>query len=74
MLVMGLRFGVIAIGGCPSLSWFERVRVDRPQASKGTAIEYYAAVDMSLELSSVCVVDGTDKIVRETNAAGERRR
>jgi transposase len=34
-------------------------------------VEYYAAVDVSLELSSVCVVDGTGKIVRETKVASE---
>jgi transposase len=30
-------------------------------------MQYYAAIDVSLELSSVCVVDGTGKIVRETD-------
>lgn len=34
-------------------------------------MEYYAAVDVSLELSSVCVVDGTGKIVREAKVASE---
>jgi transposase len=34
-------------------------------------VEYYAAIDVSLELSSVCVVDGTGKTVRETKVASE---
>ena len=32
-------------------------------------MEYYAAIDVSLELSGVCVVDGTGKIVREAKVA-----
>ena len=34
-------------------------------------MEYYAAIDVSLELSSVCVVDSTGKIVREAKVASE---
>jgi transposase len=34
-------------------------------------VEYYAAIDVSLELSSVCVVDGTGKIVRELRVVSE---
>jgi transposase len=34
-------------------------------------VEYYAAIDVSLELSSVCVVDGSGKIIRETKVASE---
>ena len=34
-------------------------------------MEYFAAIDVSLELSSVCVVDGTGKIVREGKVASE---
>lgn len=34
-------------------------------------MQYYAAIDVSLELSSVCMVDGTGKIVRETKVASE---
>src|SRR5215218_4606256 len=37
----------------------------------GTAMEYFAAIDVSLELSSVCVVDGTGRIVREAKVASE---
>jgi transposase len=34
-------------------------------------MEYYAGIDVSLEASSVCVVDGTGKIVREAKALSE---
>jgi transposase len=32
----------------------------------GTAVNHYAAIDVSLELSSVCIVDATGKVVRES--------
>ena len=34
-------------------------------------MEHYAGIDVSLEQSSVCVVDGTGRIVREARAASE---
>jgi transposase len=34
-------------------------------------MEYYAGIDVSLEYSSLCVVDGTGKIVREGKVASE---
>jgi transposase len=34
-------------------------------------VDYYAGIDVSLECSSVCVVDGTGKIVSEGRAASE---
>ena len=34
-------------------------------------MDYYAVIDVSLEASSVCVVDGTGKIVREAKVASE---
>src|SRR5215471_5497557 len=36
-----------------------------------TAVEHYAGIDVSLELSSVCVVDGRGKIVQEAKVASE---
>ena len=36
-----------------------------PKHHRGTAMEYYAGIDVSLKESSVCVVDGTGKIIRE---------
>ena len=34
-------------------------------------MEHYAGIDVSLERSSVCVVDGTGRIVREAKMASE---
>jgi transposase len=34
-------------------------------------VEHYAGIDVSLELSSVCVVDGRGKIVKEAKVASE---
>jgi transposase len=34
-------------------------------------MEHYAGIDVSLELSSVCVVDATGQIVREAKVASE---
>jgi len=34
-------------------------------------MDYYAGIDVSLEASSVCVVDGAGKIVREAKLASE---
>src|ERR1700721_2480609 len=34
-------------------------------------MDYYAGIDVSLECSSVCVGDGSGKIVRETKVASE---
>src|SRR3954469_8871186 len=42
-----------------------------PGISEGTAVEHYAGIDVSLERSSVCVVDGTGRIVREAKVASE---
>src|SRR3982751_4133059 len=36
-----------------------------PRHQRGTAMEHYAGIDVSLERSSVCVVDATGRIVRE---------
>jgi len=34
-------------------------------------VEHYVGIDVSLELSSVCVVDGRGKIVKEAKVASE---
>jgi hypothetical protein len=34
-------------------------------------MDYYAGIDVSLELSSVCVVDASGRIVRESKVASE---
>jgi transposase len=38
---------------------------------RGTAMEYYAGIDVSLKESSVCVVDATGKLVREVRVGSE---
>src|SRR3954464_15633012 len=42
-----------------------------PGHRRGTAVEHYAGIDVSLERSSVCVVDGTGRIVREAKVPSE---
>src|ERR687890_139212 len=42
-----------------------------PRHHRGTAMEHYAGIDVSLELSSVCVVDSSGRIIRETKVASE---
>ena len=44
----------------------------KPQGE--TTMEDYAGIDVSLERSSVCVVDGIGKIVSEAKVASERKR
>ena len=36
-------------------------------------MEHYAGIDVALELSSVCVVDGRGKIVKEAKVASGKR-
>src|SRR3569833_2773353 len=40
-----------------------------PEQHRGTAMDHYAGIDVSLELSSVCVVDAAGRIVREARVA-----
>src|SRR3954465_15464872 len=43
-----------------------------PRHHRGTAMEHYAGIDVSLERSSVCVVDATGRIVREAKGGSGR--
>src|SRR3954454_10593753 len=52
------------------MAWTGSERVG-PKHHRGTAVEHYAGIDVSLERSSVCVVDATGKIVREAKVASE---
>ena len=36
-------------------------------------MDHYVGIDVSLELSSVCILDATGKIVREVKVAVSRR-
>src|SRR5689334_4785647 len=42
-----------------------------PKHHRGTAMEYFAGIDVSLKDSSVCVVDAAGRIVREAKVASE---
>src|SRR5215203_6476864 len=42
-----------------------------PEQHRGTTMEHFAGIDVSLELSSVCVVDAAGRIVREAKVASE---
>src|SRR5438874_13196442 len=42
-----------------------------PSIMRGTAMEHYAGIDVSLKESSVCVVDARGRIVREVKVASE---
>src|SRR3954454_2430063 len=42
-----------------------------PGHHRGTAMEHYAGIDVSLERSGVCVVDASGRIVREAKAPSE---
>src|SRR5512132_3602989 len=42
-----------------------------PKHHRRTAVEHFAGIDVSLEQSSVCVVDATGKIIREAKVASE---
>jgi transposase len=48
-----------------------RQAVPAPGIIEGTTMEYYAGIDVSLESSSLCVVDATGRIVREAKVASE---
>src|SRR6478752_9439398 len=43
----------------------------RSKHHRGTTINHYAGIDVSLECSSVCVVNASGKIVREAKVASE---
>src|SRR2546421_7897711 len=43
----------------------------RSKHHRGTTMDHYAGIDVSLECSSVCVVDAGGKIVREHKVASE---
>src|SRR3954447_16017987 len=52
------------------MAWTGSERVG-PKHHRGTAVEHHAGIDVSLERSSVCVLDATGRIVREAKVASE---
>src|SRR3712207_5397789 len=55
----------------PRSTLFPYTTLFRSKHHRGTTMEHYAGIDVSLELSSVCVVDATGRIVREAKVASE---
>src|SRR5512133_918521 len=50
----------------------ERGPPERPQASgRSAAMEHYAGLDVSVKETSVCIVDGAGKVIREVKIATE---
>ena len=47
------------------------MRTGPKHLGRRTAMEHYAGIDVSLELSSVCIVDAKGKIVREAKVASD---
>src|SRR5215510_12581491 len=60
-------------GGCPPIDVGNGVTTESaPNIWRWrTAVEHHAGIDVSLELSSVCVVDARGKILREAKVASE---
>src|SRR5438552_4563175 len=60
-------------GGRPSHGWCDGVEGLAPRSKhRGeTTMDHYAGIDVSLECSSVCVVDANGKIWREARVASE---
>jgi transposase len=47
------------------------VGVSRSKHHRGTTMDHYAGIDVSLECASVCIVDASGKIVREGKVSSE---
>jgi hypothetical protein len=45
--------------------------VSAPSIIEGTTLDYYVGIDVSLESSSLCVVDATGRVVREAKINSE---
>src|ERR1700733_11977575 len=46
-------------------------RCPAPSIIEGTTMDHYAGIDVSLESSSLCVVDASGRVVREAKIASE---
>src|SRR3984893_2044028 len=73
---MGSRAGNRTwFAGVPSLRVMELETTESGWACsthhRGTTMEHYAGIDVSLESASLCVVDATGRIVREAKVASE---
>jgi hypothetical protein len=68
---MGLSRSVSGGAAVPQSDDVNGVRTGRPQASSRDSHGALYRIDVALEQSSVCVVDGTGRIVREAKVASE---
>ena len=67
-------FGVCGKVVVPQADGVNDSESGNPACSKhhrGTTMNYYAGIDVSLEQSSVCVVDASGKLIREAKVASE---
>src|SRR5215203_4042526 len=64
--------GVLAAGWLLRSRCWNVVRVERPQHQKGAAMNHYAGLDVSLEETSIRVVDGAGLMVKEVRATSGR--
>jgi transposase len=67
-------FGVCGKVVVPQTDGVNDSESGNPACSKhhrGTTMDYYAGIDVSLEQSSVCIVDASGKIIREGKVASE---
>src|SRR5258707_12500340 len=73
-LLDGALRAACLIGGrsSPTLMVLRSQRDEPRSKHQGeTTMEHYAGIDVSLECSSVCIVDASGKIVREDKVASE---
>jgi transposase len=70
---MWARFASGLVAGRSSLKLmvFTESGWTRSKHQRGTTMDHYAGIDVSLECSSVCVVDASGKVVREGKVASE---
>jgi len=71
--VMGLLRARGDDGGCPPIDDETGSRLESAPSiwRRRTVVENYAGIDVSLELSSVCVLDAQGKILKEAKVASE---
>src|SRR5215217_8178289 len=69
----GPATGGSCAGGRPSEWWCQETESGAACSKhhRGTTMEHYAGIDVSLESASLCVVDATGRIVREAKVASE---
>jgi hypothetical protein len=67
---MGLNRGDISSGSLPEW-WHNADPSGSGPSIRGAIMEHHVGIDVSLELSSLCVLDATGKVIREAKVASE---